>query len=314
MVGTSMFETADGCCDQLTNGDVAKCNVVEAEDCKSDGGDESGSGGTVVVVPPTPKPTPPTPKPTPPTPRPTLLITIPPHLLQSSVETPRPTLLLTIPPHLIKPAGGTPRPTLQITIPPQLLNPPTKPPTKPPTNPPQLDVGQQSSPVQDACSKRRRMRGCNRQPNCEWFQGSCRTVSTSSSVNDEPSTTETETETPTVCTDGFKWHRGRSTEGSKCSNDLDYPRAWDDPQHTDTYLFDTPEQCCLANFPSEACTVMNACGEEQTLGLSSSSAIIPMTVAIPSSSSNCSGKGRIVCKRDPNCNWRRAPHRICVAA
>mmetsp|Transcript_10331 Transcript_10331/g.15634 ORF Transcript_10331/g.15634 Transcript_10331/m.15634 type:complete len:518 (-) Transcript_10331:266-1819(-) len=316
MVGTSMFETVEGCCAQLTNGDVAKCIVVEAEECKS--GDESGSGGTVVVVNP-----PPTPKPTPPTPKPTLLITIPPHLLQSNEETtPRPTLLLTIPPHLIQPAGGTttPRPTLHLTIPPQLLlNPPTEPPQQ------QQDGGQQPSPVQDACSKRRRRRGCNKVPNCEWVDGSCRAVDTSSSVNDDSSSTETDTDTePTVvCTDGFKWHRSRPSEGSKCTNDLDYPKAWDDPQYTDKYLFDTPEKCCIASFPLDACTVINACGEQQMLILPSSSSsssgnsgLVSMSDSIPtsSSSSNCSGQKRIPCKKDSNCFWKRSPHRICVAA
>lgn len=227
-----------------------------------------------------------------PTPRPTLLLTIPPYLLQPE-ETQRPTLLLTIPPYLHKPED-TPRPTSSVsTVPtdPQTdfptsyfptyfqTNPPTNPPTKPPTNPPT------NSPTHPPTN---------------------------------PPTNPPTLAQNAVCTDGFKWHRGKPSEGSKCTNDLVYPRAWDDPQITDKYLFDTPDKCCLAHFTLDTCTVVNACSEQQTVLSSSSetSDLVSMTETMPSpsNSSNCSGKRRKPCKLDPNCQWKRFPDRECVVA
>ncbi len=215
-----------------------------------------------------------------PTPRPTLYLTIPPHLLRPD-ETPRPTLLITIPPHLLRP-NVTPRPTLRITIPPHLL----KPPTTPPQQQPQQDMVPNSSPLQDDCSKILGLRRCNSYTGgkCKWVAGVCRAAAAADSI------------TTNTCTVGFKWHRGKPSQGSTCINDLDYPRAWDDPQVTASHLFDTPEKCCLVHFTLETCTAINACGVHQTL-----------------SSFNCSGYGRGRCKLDANCSWKPAPDSICVA-
>ena len=282
MVGTSMFETADGCCEKLTKGESSKCVKVEADDCNEGGGSNESNLVTTTST-PTSKPTPtPTPKPTPtPTPKPTLLLTIPPHLLTQEA-TPRPTLHLTIPPFLLTPVE-TPRPTLHLTVPPFLLTPPTN----PPTNPPQDDV-QQYFPNQDQdyCSRIQRRRRCRNDSKCEFVRGSCR------ATNNDPLPVISED----ICSAGFKWHRGKPSQGSMCSNDRVYPLAWDDPQHTDRHLFDTAKECCLAHFTLETCTAINACGEQQTVG------------------SSCSGKRRGKCKLDSNCSWKRAPRRECVDA
>jgi hypothetical protein len=273
MVGTTMFKTVEDCCQKLTNGNVdKKCVIVEADECKTNTEEDSG---TVVTSTPTP--------------RPTLLITIPPHLLRPPT-TPRPTLLITIPPHLLLPPV-TPRPTWSITIPPHLLLPPTtRPPTKLPTIPPTPLPTRSPTPLP------------TQQDNM---------VQNSSPVS---------TPTTNTCTDGFKWHRGKPSQGSTCTNDQDYPRAWDDPQVTTNYLFDTPEECCLKHFTLETCAAMNACGVQQTLNLSFSTPP-PTPAPTPpsggggssSSSSNCAGKWRRSCSLDTNCSWNRL-ERSCVDA
>jgi hypothetical protein len=416
MVGTSMFKTVDDCCEKLTNGEVDRCVIIEAEECKTAADDntdsttdteetntteeeaqckpgakcfEAGSqctdgsetccgethdslkctctndgiGGLTYMcystdacmmpsccrgLPSKDLPYPPSPDTCQsvgqlcetgeaddfccrdfssgstyctksggkvsetdavdtPTPRPTLHLTIPPHLLKPP-ETPKPTLLFTIPPHLLEP-DVTPKPTVASTPPPQL-----------PIAPPPQDMVQNSSPLQDHCSKFQRRKSCLVDDTCKWDGVLCKAKGDSSSITPEP-----DTSTTNICTNGFKWHRGKSSQGSTCSNDQNYPRAWDDPKDSTKRLFDSPEECCLVHFTLETCVAINACGVPLTLGSSSTSTsgnsvIVAMTEAVPSSDgssssggSNCSGnKRRRFCKLDPSCNWNWSEG-VCVA-
>merc|ERR1719217_331677 len=51
------------------------------------------------------------------------------------------------------------------------------------------------------------------------------------------------------CYSGRKWHRARTTtEDSECTNDKNYPSAWNHESMSSYFLFDRPEECCQANF------------------------------------------------------------------
>ena len=89
------------------------------------------------------------------------------------------------------------------------------------------------------------------------------TVSPSISLEPTRTPTSKPTSTPTQCK-GYKWHHKGSTSQS-CSNDKQYPVAWDNPSVSSLLLFDTPEECCEAFFSLVDCSVIDACGKVYTV-------------------------------------------------
>ena len=90
------------------------------------------------------------------------------------------------------------------------------------------------------------------------------TPPTTSPPTKRPTTSPTFTFSPTDCLSGYKWHHKGSTSKT-CSNDLNYPLAWDNPSVTHNYLFDTPAECCEKFFSTVECTVTDACGDMSTV-------------------------------------------------
>lgn len=87
------------------------------------------------------------------------------------------------------------------------------------------------------------------------------------------------TPAPVSCPSENKWHRDADANARTCTNDLNYPKAWNDPFLMWDYLFDTPEQCCArtAN-QEEPCIVVDICtGPGEALELPAT----PITMSQP---------------------------------
>jgi hypothetical protein len=243
-------------------------------------------------------------------------VTLPPQEEEEEEEgetlvtpTPQPSIFLTIPPHLFLPTTSKPTSSR-----------PTSKPTSSPTTPqPSPGPTTYSAPTQhqDYCSKIVLRTKCinSVEPfNCKW-SGSC-VADISSVVVSTTTTTTTTTTTPAAActTNGYQWHRDKSTQGATCTNNQDYPQVWDDPNLISKYLFDTPEECCLAHFTLETCTAIDACGcgALHTLDMSFSnsesditatSSSITEEVSDTTSSSHCKDLGRRDCSYESNCKW-----------
>ena len=124
---------------------------------------------------------------------------------------------------------------------------------------------------------------------------------------------------------GLKWHRG--VRPNKCTNDLDYPTAWDDPFLSANHLFDTPEECCARHSSAETCSVVDICGKvsktiEPDVRVSPptrhpttrpTAITPPWPPAAPAASQDtpnqevtgCGSKGRKQCANDSKCKWIR---------
>jgi len=117
---------------------------------------------------------------------------------------------------------------------------------------------------------------------------------------------------------GHKWHKG--LERNTCTNDLDYPSAWNDPAVANSFLFDTFVECCAEYVNTESfCTVVDICetrptviGPGQLLDLlaellaAGSPTESPTTLSLrPTMAVGCGQNKPRKCVKDPECSWDR---------
>jgi len=142
---------------------------------------------------------------------------------------------------------------------------------------------------------------------------------------------------PTTCDEERnRWHKGH-TGPNICTNDLDYPLAWDDPTITADHLFDTVRECCdnfVDNEDMDTCVVVDICDKmSTTIDLNAPAKLsiqFPTYSPMQSSMTNeldvspatdspshspahppidtapvslCAGKRKKRCANDPECNW-----------
>lgn len=95
------------------------------------------------------------------------------------------------------------------------------------------------------------------------------TTSSDAVASSSTSTTTTSTSTTTFTTPppgdcDQKWHVHTGGSKDTCSNDLEYPDAWNLPQIAAMQLFETAEECCEKHFASKpVCHQINSCPPDE---------------------------------------------------
>ena len=57
-----------------------------------------------------------------------------------------------------------------------------------------------------------------------------------------------------------RWHM--STEVlNACTNDGNYPKAWNKPKMAKKHLFDSGVECCAISYPNESCRMIDSCSD-----------------------------------------------------
>jgi len=148
-----------------------------------------------------------------------------------------------------------------------------------------IDIGGQYKPCTDPWHPTTYFEGCSNSPlgtyPSDWtapgspylyktHKECCEAIFVYKSISECPKTnycpTLEPTPSPVSCPSGNKWHRSTDSYTYICTNDLDYPSAWNDPFLVWDYLFDTSAQCCARSVNKEGtCTVVDICGPGETV-------------------------------------------------
>jgi len=123
---------------------------------------------------------------------------------------------------------------------------------------------------------------------------------------------------------GHKWHKAKGIERNKCTNDLEYPSAWNDPAVANNFLFDTFVECCAkyASVAERFCTAVDICETRATvidsgqlsellaelLVVDSSPTVVsPATLSTvrPTVAVGCGRNTPRKCVKDSECSWDR---------
>ena len=172
---------------------------------------------------------------------------------------------------------------------------------------------------------------CPKVNDCPTEEGNAETTqSTTLSASSPP--------TPCAADNDNKWHRG--AQPNICTNDLNYPFAWDDPATTHEYLHGSPEECCASDLmKTDTCIVEDICGVKSgmidpdfpmvsgadystttaTATAKATSMVTSSAVSTVASSTtgqvsmNCeSWRKRKGCVKDSKCNWNSSSNSCVV--